>query len=247
MIDIHCHILPNVDDGSRSLEMSLEMVSAAYDSGVRSMIVTPHCYPGLYENYAGEELQTAWDELHEAVRDRGIPVHLYQGLEILATEELPEQLEKGTVWTLNGTKYFLVEFTFDEDPQFCKDVLSACIERGYTPVIAHPERYYFVQDDRSLVYDWYTMGCGIQVNKDSLLRRYSSSAYETGTSLLRHNLVSCIASDAHRPYMRTTDLDEAREFLIREFGEEYAYMLLEENPDRILRGKPLVGYHPHRY
>ena len=223
------------------------MISTAYDSGVRSMIVTPHCYRGLYENYAGERLQNAWEELHHALHSAGIPVHLYQGMEIMATDDLPSLLEEGKVWTLNGTKYFLVEFSFEEDPYYCHKILSSCITAGYKPIIAHPERYYFVQEERSVVYDWYIMGCGIQLNKDSLLRRNGIDAYETAVSLLRHSLVTCIASDAHRDDFRTTDLDEAREFLEREFGEEYAYMLLEENPDRILRGKPLVGYDPVSY
>ena len=247
MIDIHCHILPNVDDGSRSLEMSLEMVSAAYDSGVRSMIATPHCYRGLYDNYAGKDLQQVWDDLHHAVRKAGIPIHLYQGMEIMARDDLPALLQEGRVWTLNGTLYFLVEFSFGENPAWCKSVLSACIDAGYKPIVAHPERYYFIQDDPSPVFDWYNTGCGIQINKDSLLGRNGHRAYEVANSLLRHHLVSCVASDAHHTSVRTTDLDEVREFLIREYGEEYTYMLLEENPDRILRGKPLVGYAARSY
>ncbi len=91
------------------------------------------------------------------------------------------------------------------------------------------------------------MGCGIQLNKDTLLLRHGRRAYEAANSLLRHNLVSCVASDAHRDAIRTTDLDEARGFLVGEYGEEYAYMLLEENPSRILQGKRLVGYKVRKY
>lgn len=247
MIDIHCHILPNVDDGSQSIEMSLEMISAAYDSGVRSMIATPHCYNGLYDNYAGNELQLNWDDLHHAVREAGIPMHLYQGMEIMARDDLPELLQKGKVWTLNGTLYFLVEFSFNENPSWCKSILEACIDAGYKPVVAHPARYYFIQDNPSSVFDWYTMGCGIQLNKDSLLGKNGRQAFEVANSLLRHHLVSCVASDAHHTRVRTTDLDEIREYLIKQYGEEYAYMLLEENPDRILRGKSLVGYDARAY
>ena len=247
MIDIHCHILPDVDDGSHSIDMSLEMIATAYDSGVRSMIATPHCYPGLFENHADENLQQVWDELYHAVHAAGIPMHLYQGMEIMAVDDLPDLLREGKVWTLNGTSYFLIEFDFNEDPSYCKETLSFCIDVGYIPIIAHPARYFFVQEDPSVVYGWYMMGCGIQLNKDSLLKRHGSRAYETANSLLRHNLVSCIASDAHGSDIRTTDLDEVREFMFNEYSEEYAYMLLEENPDRILRGKRLVGFSPRPY
>ncbi len=247
MIDIHCHILPHVDDGSRNTEMSLNMIATAYDSGVRSMIATPHCFPGLYDNYAEASLQQAWDRLYHAVHAAGIPMHLYQGMEIMAFDELPVLLQEGRVWTLNGTPYFLVEFNFNEDPDYCRRILSSCIAAGYQPVIAHPARYFFVQDDPSVVYEWYSMGCGIQLNKDSLLMRHGRMAYEIGNSLLRHRLVSCVASDAHEDRARTTDLDEVREYLINEYDEEYAYMLLEENPSRILRGQKLVGYTPISY
>lgn len=247
MIDIHCHILPNVDDGSENMEMSLDMVATAYDSGVHSMIATPHCCPGMYDNYAGKALQSVWDELYDAVHAAGIPVHLYQGMEIMATDNLPMMLQEGEVWTLNGTLYFLVEFMFDEDPAYCKKILSECIKAGYQPIVAHPARYYFVQKEPSIVYEWYRMGCGIQLNKDTLLKRHGHKAYEIGNSLLRHNLVTCVASDAHENSMRTTDLDEVREFLVNEYDEEYAYMLLEENPSRILRGEKLVGYRPIPY
>lgn len=247
MIDIHCHIIPHVDDGSRSMDMSLNMIATAYDSGVRSMIATPHCFPGLYENYSGTDLQEAWDRLYNAVHAAGIPMHLYQGMEIMAVDDLPALLQEGRVWTLNGTPYFLVEFNFNEDPDYCRRILSSCIAAGYKPIVAHPARYYFVQDDPSIVYEWYSMGCGIQLNKDTLLKRHGRMAYEIGNSLLRHRLVSCVASDAHRDEIRTTDLDEAREFLINEYDEEYAYMLLEENPARILRGQKLVGYTPIPY
>jgi protein-tyrosine phosphatase len=247
MIDIHCHILPRVDDGSDSMEMSLAMIADAYDSGVRSMIATPHSCPGLYDNYATEDLQGSWDELYDAVHAAGIPMHLYQGMEIMATDDLPDMLENGEVWTLNGTPYFLVEFMFDEEPAFCRKVLSECIAAGYYPIVAHPARYRFVQMKPSIVFDWYAMGCGIQLNKDSLLKRHGHKAYEIGNSLLRHNLVTCVASDAHSSIVRTTDLDEVRELLINEYDEEYAYMLLEENPSRILRGQKLVGFKPIHY
>ena len=104
-----------------------------------------------------------------------------------------------------------------------------------------------MQEDPSVVYEWYMMGCGIQLNKGTLLKRNGHRAYEIGRSLLRHHLVSCVASDAHETAMRTTDLDEVREYLINEYNEEYAYMLLEENPSRILEGKKLVGYTPRAY
>lgn len=247
MIDIHTHILPGIDDGSENMEMSLKLVQTALESGVTSIITTPHCYRGVYENYAGKDLQNRWDTLHSAVRRAGLPIHLYQGMEIMACEDLPELLETGKVWTLNASRYFLVEFQFDEDPSYCHKIIRSCIDAGYQPVIAHPARYYFVQDDPSIVYDWYRMGCAIQLNKDSILGDNGPRARQTAYSLLRHCVVSCVASDAHRTYWRNTDMSRLEQALLDDFGEEYTYMLVEDNPDRILRGRRLVGYDPVPY
>ena len=247
MIDIHTHVLPGVDDGSESMEMSLKLVETALESGTHSIIATPHCYRGVFDNYAGEELQDRWDALHHAVRRAGLPVHLYQGMEVMACEDLPDLLKNGRVWTLNSSGYFLLEFEFGEDPAWCRKIISACIAAGYIPVIAHPTRYYFVQDDPGIVYDWYRLGCGIQLNKDSILGDNGRRARDTALSLLRHCVVSCVASDAHRTYWRSTDMRRCEEYLGQNFGEDYTYMLLEDNPDRILRGRKLVGYKPLPY
>ena len=247
MIDIHTHVLPGVDDGSESMEMSLKLVETALASGTHSIIATPHCYRGVFDNYAGEELQDRWDALHHAVRRAGLPVHLYQGMEVMACDDLPELLKSGRVWTLNSSRYFLLEFEFGEDPAWCRKIIMACIAAGYIPVIAHPARYYFVQDDPGIVYDWYRLGCGIQLNKGTLLGESGRKARETALSLLRHCVVSCVTSDAHRTYWRSTDMRRCEEYLGQNFGEDYTYMLLEDNPDRILRGRKLVGYKPLPY
>ncbi len=248
MIDIHIHMVPGVDDGSQDIETSLEMAAMAADSGVSHIITTPHCnIPNMYENYVSDRLERRWNELHDAVREVGIPVHLYKGMEIYATPELPDLLAEKKVWTLNGTKYFLMEFGFDEDPDFTMWVLPECIKLGYTPIVAHPERYFFIQRDPQIAYEWYRMGCGLQVNKGSLLMQFGPNEKETGDSLLRHGIVSCVGSDAHGTRRRTSRMDELNRYLTETYGGEYAFMLMEENPRRILKGRRMVGYEPIPY
>lgn len=247
MIDIHTHILPGIDDGSESTEMSLKMIEEASSSGVHSMITTPHFYKGLYENYAGESLQKRWDSLHHAVHRAKLPVHLYQGMEIMACDDLPDLLRDGKVWTMNASSYFLLEFAFDEEPAYCQKIIDACMSSGYTPVIAHPARYYFIQDNPAIVYEWFRQGCGIQLNKGTLLGENGIRARNTAFSLLRHKVVSCVASDAHRTYWRNADMQSTEDLLLEHFGPDYTYLLTEENPDRILRNMELVGYEPVPY
>ena len=245
MIDIHTHVLPGVDDGSQSMEMSLEMLALAADSGVEALVTTPHCnIPDEYENYASEQMLSLWERLDRARKAEGIPVKLYRGMEIFATAELPELLLSRRVWTLNDTSYFLTEFAFDEDPLFCYDVLARCKKLGFHPVIAHPERYYFIQDDPQIAYDFCTDGCALQINKGSVLGRFGPDAMDTAHLLLQHGLCACLASDAHSPQQRSTFMTEILDVVSEEFGSSYAQLLLHENPARILSGRKLLGYEP---
>lgn len=244
MIDIHTHILFGVDDGSKNIEMSLKMARIAYNSGVDTIIATPHCMPGIYNNFAGEKLEKRFNILKEALSDYGIPIHLRKGMEVLVTNKTEQLLEEKKLWTLNGSHYLLVEFSFDEEPLYCYEALEKIRKKGYIPVIAHPCRYYFVQADPQIVYDWYKKGYGIQINKGSLLGSFGRKEYECANRLLRHGLVSCVASDTHRSDKRTPDMEEVHDLLYSRYGGEYTYMLLEENPRRILKDRALVGYEP---
>ena len=245
MIDIHTHVLPGIDDGSESMEMSLEMLAIAAESGVHTLVATPHCnIPDEYENYACDELTLLWRQLESAAAEAHIPIKLCRGMEIFATEDLPELLTQKRVWTINGTKYFLVEFSFDEDPDFCWQVLHECHDLGFLPIIAHPERYYFMQDDPAIAYEFCVAGYGLQVNKGSLLGRFGIGPKRTADLILDHGLCACVASDAHRPYERSTFMAELCRYLEDEYGEAYTRLLLEENPARILNGGELLGYEP---
>ena len=145
---------------------------------------------------------------------------------------------------LGCARYFLTEFSFDEDPAFCHDILAECASMGFRPVIAHPERYFFLQDDPRIAFDWCISGYALQVNKGSLLGRFGPGPQETAGLLLDHGLVACVASDAHHPLQRTTHMGQIAELLVEEYGEGYAGLLLEDNPARILSGRDLLGYEP---
>lgn len=245
MIDIHTHVLPGVDDGSSSMDESMEMLSLAEESGVKVLVTTPHCnIPDVFDNYVSEDLKKRWHRMETEAKRIGIGLKLCRGMEIFATEELPDLLTEGRVWTLNGTKYFLVEFDFGEDPDFCRYILRRCRDRGFWPIIAHPERYIFVQEDPEIAYEWCRMGYGLQLNKGSLLGKFGREAQITAELLADHGLAACVASDAHSPYQRTTHMGQIREFLTEQFDEAYARLLLEENPLRILAGRHLLGLEP---
>ena len=245
MIDIHSHILPGVDDGSDSIETSLEMLSMASESGVKAIFATPHANePGGFRNYSSEKLQSVLSELRQSAAAEGIPIKICRGMEIYASDDLPELLREGIVWTMNGTRYFLTEFNFDEDPDFCFDVLARCRYFGFRPIVAHPERYFFIQDDPQLAYELCMNGSALQINKGSLLGRFGPEAEETAELLIEHHLAACVASDAHGAGIRTTDMFEIADLLNDRWGNRTAKLLLRENPARIIAGERLLGYEP---
>ena len=247
MIDIHSHILPGLDDGSQDIYDTLEMIRLAARSGIAAMVATPHCnIPGGYENYFDENYIESVQRVRDAVHKEGIPVNILPGAEAFGTDELAELLNNGKIMTLNQSRYLLVEFSFDEDPAFVQHVIRKLSEIKVIPIIAHAERYEFVQKNPDLVYDWRKKGYPIQVNKGSFQERFGRRAAKTAYELLNHHLVSVVASDAHSPHVRTPYMADVYEELLMEYPKEYLEMLFYENPRRICQNEPILGFKPKK-
>lgn len=176
MTDIHCHILPGVDDGAEKVEQSVEMARMAWQSGVRTIIATPHCnLPGETGNYRSGAMTRRFNTLQKAVDEAGIPVKILPGAEVLGTPQVPQLLDEKKLITLAGSRYLLVEFFFDEHLSQMDFLLEAIAARGYVPVIAHPERYEAVQQAPHVVARWFHHGYVIQLNKGSILGRLGTA------------------------------------------------------------------------
>ena len=230
MIDLHSHILPELDDGSNSLQESLAMARMAVESGVTAMAATPHCADAR----AGE-VYAAWKLLSQALKENRIPLKLFPGMEIFGTEDTLQLLQEGKLFTLNGSRYPLIEFSFHSDGERETRILHRLCKAGLRPIVAHPERYSYVQYDPELLNRWYRMGCLMQVNRGSLLGRFGSRAQEMAEELVVRNFAAVVASDAHSPLIRTPWMEDVRNLLSQEFSPAYARMLLLENPRRILK------------
>ena len=242
MIDIHSHILPGMDDGAQDLYDTLEMLDMAARNGVKAIIATPHCnIPRGFGNYLDEEYKACIQMVREVVREEGIPIRVLPGAEALGTQDLPDYLKAGIIMTLNNSRYLLTEFLFDEDPEFVNRILAEIRELNLIPVIAHPERYKFVQRDPNLVYEWRAKGYPTQINKGSVRGKFGNRAKETAMLLLDHNLVSVVASDAHSPRFRTTNMTRAYSELLENYPEQYVDLLFNENPRRICQNEPLLA------
>lgn len=240
MVDLHCHILPGVDDGAASLEESCMMARMAAENGVTAIAVTPHSnIPGQVGNFASEYLFRQVRTLSQTIREMGIPLDLYLGAEVFVTPEVPRLIREKKLVTLAESRYLLVEFAFDEEPAFMSHMLGEIRKEGLIPVVAHPERYYFVQDTPGILHDWREEGALLQLNKGSLLGAFGRSARRVAHWCLAEGCVHLIGSDAHSPYRRTPRLSEAWDHVAEFTAPEIADFLLEENPARILRDLPV--------
>ena len=204
MIDIHTHILPMVDDGASNFEEALDMAVMAAESGVRAIVATPHSNHDVgFVNYESEYLAEIFNKLCDMLHEMNIPIRLYRGMEIWASTDIVEKLSYGTLLTLNRTKYTLVEFAFDEETWWIEAILEEMLREGYLPIIAHPERYFCVQEDPNNLYNWRKMGAFAQMNKGSILGRLGRRAEDTAKLLLKHNLINCSdsAKIIYSPYI----------------------------------------------
>lgn len=246
MIDIHCHILPDFDDGSSDLDESLAMAQIAASSGTRGIVATPH--------FRGEEaslsllpkILSRYQYLSRALARTNIPVTLYPGAEILCLPQTPRLARQKELPTLADTDYLLVEFYFDETGEYMDDILRQIHDCGYRIVVAHPERYAAIQRDPTLADRWCRLGYALQLNKGSLLGAFGDKVQFTAAGLLDDGMIHLIASDAHSIARRTTDMRPLRQWLARECPPEHVHILLEENPQRLIRGEELLSTGPVR-
>ena len=241
MFDIHCHICYGSDDGAENLETAVEMVRMASQCGTVGIAATPHSnVPGTDGNYWGGALRDKITALRTALRERNIPVDIFEGQEIFCTDKTAGLLREGKLITLNHSRYPLIEFDFYEFADDVYEKLRQVIAEGFVPVVAHPERYAFVSEEEDAVYRLKNLGCLLQLNKGSLEGRFGRAAYYASHRIMELRMADAVASDAHSPYMRTTDMQHVHELICEDYSYDYAEILLEKNPQRILQDRETI-------
>jgi protein-tyrosine phosphatase len=237
MIDIHTHILPGVDDGAENFDEAFDMAVMAARCGVQALVATPHSNHDVgFVNYESDSLAARFARLRSMLQEENVPIQIYRGMEILASTDVVEKIARGKLLTLNRTRYTLVEFAFDEEPWWIEAILKEMLDAGCLPIIAHPERYFCVQEEPNYLYDWRKMGAFAQMNKESILGRLGRHAANTAKVLLKYNLINCLASDAHHAYARTTDMTALMRYMDEHFPMGYRNLLMRDNPRAILEG-----------
>lgn len=240
MIDIHCHILPALDDGSDNIEESIRMARLAVEGGTKAIIVTPHSnIPDLYQNYCEKPYVAAYRKLKTRLEEEKIPLKILPGHEIYAAGDFIGLIKEKKLLTLNNSDYPLVEFGFTEHSGSVYEKLERLIAEGLTPIVAHPERYAFVAEDVFAPFRLKSMGCLLQINKGSLKGSFGREAYFAANAIIENELADFIASDAHSPYMRTPYLADAYDIVSEIRSDKYAELLMVQNPIRILQNKKI--------
>jgi protein-tyrosine phosphatase len=242
MTDLHCHILPGLDDGAQTLQDALDMARLAAVSGVNAIVATPHCNlpHGKNQNFLSDDLLQAIAAFRQALHDASIPLRLYGGAEVFCTPETSNLLKEQRLLPLAGSRYLLTEFYFDEAPEFMEECFTAIGEQGFIPVIAHPERYEAVQRAPEMTMRWFHKGQVIQLNKGSILGRLGPHAQQTARWILERGLAHVVASDAHSANIRTPHMAQVRRHLEEVYDPQYAKILLSINPGRIVRDQNVL-------
>ena len=241
MIDIHCHILPDYDDGAANLDEALDMAQMAVDSGVTAIIATPHFRGETPSLEQLPQLDQRFQLLREALIRTKLPLELHKGAEILCLPETVMLADAHQLPTLGQTNYVLTEFYFDESYAFMDESLLQIADSGYRPVIAHPERYGVIQRDPGLVRRWARLGYVIQLNKGSILGAFGGRPEQAAHDLLAMGIAHLFASDAHSCISRTPHMSGLQATIRELCDENYASILLERNPTRLLQGRSMVG------
>jgi len=243
VIDLHCHLLPAVDDGPASIEESIAMGRAAYADGVRTIVVTPHArdwrraHPG---EKAGATLPGQVRALQEALHQAGVPLALHPGMEEELDLDLPQRLEDGRAVPLGRGPYFLLELPFMQYPLYLDEVLFQAQVQGWRPLLAHPERYRYVQASPDVLAPLVQRGVLVQVSVGSLAGEGGPRDREVAQWLLRRGLVHCLASDGHSAAgARRALLTPGVQAAARIIGPARAHALVTEIPERIVAGETL--------
>lgn len=239
IIDMHCHILPGIDDGARDEGSMERMLRIADAEGIEAIVATPHYMPGEDEKKL-EAIKTKYALAREAWRKRGSQKELYLGNEILWEDGIVDALESGKALTMNGTSYVLVEFFPETGYAYIESAVRKLQYAGYIPIIAHVDRYERLQNRKALQ-DLVDMGAYLQVNVSTILGNHGFLMRHRVLRWMREDLIHFVGSDAHNSKTRRPVMKECAQYLRKKLGATKTHQILEEHPMRMLKGEKLNG------
>lgn len=235
MIDLHCHLLPGIDDGPETGAQALRLCRLAVADGITHAITTPHIHPGRWPN-TRQTIAKGCARLQRELQKRNIPLQVGYAAEVRLTDEIMQQVEADEIpfyGEVDGYRIMLLEFPHGHIIPGSDKLVLWLMQRKIRPLIAHPERNKQVMKDAALLQPFIDAGCWLQLTAGSVLGKFGDPAKATAHELLQADQVTAVASDGHNAGARRPVLAEAFEYIGQRYGESLARRLLLENPARI--------------
>ena len=236
MIDIHTHILPNIDDGAQTIEESVEILKKALDEGVKAIVATPHVLE-VPSECDWQRVRDVFNSLKQALISEKIDIEIILGAELFISPDLPQMIKQNRELTVNnGNRYVLLELPVQEIPPFTEQTIFELLVQEIVPIIAHPERYLEIQKDTNKLFDLVKRGVLTQVNSGSLMGRYGRKVQRTAKNLLYYNLVHMIGSDVHSIPNGSYPLYQGVNIAAEVVGIERAKEMVTSIPEKVING-----------
>ncbi len=237
MIDVHCHILPGLDDGPKTIEESLEMCAIASADAVEAIVATPHMLNGLHE-VKRDDILAAVESLNESCRKAGIDVVIYPGADVRVDKELPRMIKADEVMTVvNRGQHLMLELPEETVPAELAELLFEIQLMGITPVISHPERNFAIQQNVELLRDLVERGNLTQITAGALTGKFGSIVEQSSIKIVQSGFGHLLASDAHDSRRRRPELSEAHAILEKLVGPEEAEQMATVRGALMIEGK----------
>ena len=238
MIDLHCHILPGIDDGAETMEASIAMAEKAISQGITHILCTPHHNNGKYHNPKSDVISLV-SSLQSELDQRNLPLTVLEGQEVRITGDLIADIRNDEIlFTDLDDTYILIEFPTMEVPTYSEQVFFELKSLGMTPVIVHPERNAYFRKDPNNLLPFLEMGCLAQLTAPSYMGVFGKDIQKTAKLMVEYNLVQMVASDAHGVKKRTFYMKETYEEIAKDFGQKKVDAMREVAKD-LINGDPV--------
>jgi protein-tyrosine phosphatase len=243
MIDLHCHILPDVDDGAKNWDESLAMARLAVSEGITHILATPHHMNRSWINPKSQVVSLT-TELQDRLDDENIPLTIFPGQEVRLHGEIMKNIQNNDICFIDEmNQYVLIEFPTPEVPAYAERLFYEMQVERITPIIVHPERNHAILKDPNILYDFASKGVLSQLTAASYIGSFGREIEKLSHQMIEHNLVHFIASDAHNNTNRKFHMKEAFEKLTQDFGQETADQFDQTTRD-LVNGDPVVTPEP---
>lgn len=238
MIDMHSHILPGIDDGSQSIEESIKIIKEAKEAGFTEIVSTSHYIEETYKS-SKHEREELIENINKELERENIDIKIYNGAEAYISTNLTELIQKEELPTINESKYLLMELPMHSQILYLDNIIYNLKTNGITPIIAHPERYSYVQKNPKVLQDLINKGVLFQANYGSIIGRYGKDAEKTVKKLLKNNMIHFLGTDTHRSGSVYIQMDKILKKLEKLIGKEKLEILSKTNPQRVLKNEDI--------